>query len=87
MRNLIERYEGSPGPDSPAGLRRRVPATPQPQSQPQLPIPAAQQQRTQPQQIVPETPQRGGLQVNQVTPAPGQMTPGLQQQLSREYCV
>ncbi|RDX51720.1 hypothetical protein OH76DRAFT_1401138 [Lentinus brumalis] len=69
MRNLIERYEDGPGPvpDSPAGLRRRIPP------QPQAPIP--------PQLSVPPTPQRN-LQLNPQTPAPGQLTPGLQQQLS-----
>ena len=69
MRNLIERYEdGSPAPDSPAGLRRRIPP------QPQGPIPQ--------QLVVPQTPQRN-LQINPQTPASGNLTPGLQQQLSR----
>ena len=68
MRNLIERYEESPGPDSPAGLRRRV-VSPQAQSPQQVPGPQT------PQRILPINPQ---------TPAPGQLTPGLQQQLSRE---
>ena len=69
MRNLIERYEdGSPAPDSPAGLRRRIPP------QPQGPIPQ--------QPLVPQTPQRN-LQINPQTPASGNLTPGLQQQLSR----
>ena len=77
MRNLIERYEGSPGIDSP-GLRRRIPPTPQ--GQPSIAAPVPQQQ----QQLPPLTPQRGGLQVNPQTPAQGSLTPGLQQQLSRE---
>lgn len=77
MRNLIERYEGGPGPDSP-GLRRRIPQTPQ--AQPPIPSPIPQQ----PQQLAPQTPQRVGLQVNPQTPAQGTLTPGLQQQLSRE---
>ncbi|KAI1785971.1 hypothetical protein LXA43DRAFT_1035639 [Ganoderma leucocontextum] len=75
MRNLIERYEGGSGPDSP-GLRRRIPPTPQ--GQPPIPVPVPQQQ----QQRAPQTPQRGGLQVNLQTPAQGSLTPGLQQQLS-----
>ncbi|PIL23181.1 hypothetical protein GSI_14490 [Ganoderma sinense ZZ0214-1] len=73
MRNLIERYEGGPGTDSP-GLRRRVPPTPQ--GQPPIIAPVPQQQ------LAPQTPQRGGLQVNPQTPAQGSLTPGLQQQLS-----
>ncbi len=77
MRNLIERYDGGPGSDSP-GLRRRIPPTPQ--VQPPIAVPAPQQQ----QQLAPQTPQRGGLQVNPQTPAQGSLTPGLQQQLSRE---
>ncbi|KAI0365814.1 hypothetical protein BV20DRAFT_972730 [Pilatotrama ljubarskyi] len=69
MRNLIERYEGGPGPgpsppDTPAGLRRRMP----PQGQ-------------QVQQPAPQTPQRN-LQINPQTPAMRTMSPGLQQQLS-----
>ncbi|EJF56794.1 hypothetical protein DICSQDRAFT_93122 [Dichomitus squalens LYAD-421 SS1] len=75
MRSLIERYESSPAPESPVGLRRRVPAVPQPQ--PPVPGPQLQQR-----QLAPQTPQRGGLQVNPQTPASGTLTPGLQQQLS-----
>ncbi|KAI0760608.1 hypothetical protein C8Q74DRAFT_1319576 [Fomes fomentarius] len=67
MRNLIERYEEGPPPNSPAGLRRR-----------NLPPPQQPQQSPQPQ--TPQTPQRN-LQVNPQTPPPG-LTPGLQQQLS-----
>lgn len=69
MRNLIERYEEGPPPNSPAGLRRR-----------NLPQPQQPQQSPQPQ--TPQTPPRF-LQVNPQTPSPG-LTPGLQQQLSRE---
>ncbi|KAI0628609.1 hypothetical protein C8Q77DRAFT_1147010 [Trametes polyzona] len=69
MRNLIERYEGGPGPtppETPAGLRRRVP----PQAQP-----------PQIQQPVPQTPQRNPQGPPQ-TPVIRTMSPGLKQQLS-----
>ncbi|KAI0765878.1 hypothetical protein BD413DRAFT_159669 [Trametes elegans] len=72
MRNLIERYEGGPGPtppDSPAGLRRRVPPQGAPQGQPQG------------SGSVPQTPQRN-LAVPPQTPAIRTMSPGLHQQLS-----
>ena len=75
MRNLIERYEESPGPASgpgtPAGLRHRIVPPP-----PQMPLQPASP-------AGPQTPQRN-LQVSPQTPAPGQLSPGLQQQLSRE---
>ncbi|KAI0821859.1 hypothetical protein BC628DRAFT_1392556 [Trametes gibbosa] len=74
MRNLIERYEGGPGPappESPAGLRRRVPPQGS-QPPPQLQI----------QQPAPQTPQRNPPFAPQ-TPATRTMSPGLQQQLSR----
>ncbi|KAH9848709.1 hypothetical protein C2E23DRAFT_842239 [Lenzites betulinus] len=73
MRNLIERYEGGPGPtppDTPAGLRRRIPP-PGSQPPPQLQV----------QQPVPQTPQRHPQAAPQ-TPVVRTMSPGLQQQLS-----
>ena len=70
MRNLIERYEEGPAPETPAGLRRRVP--PQGQPTPQTP-----------QTLPPQTPLRN-MQAMPQTPASGQLTPSLQQQLSRK---
>ncbi|EIW54803.1 uncharacterized protein TRAVEDRAFT_60246 [Trametes versicolor FP-101664 SS1] len=69
MRNLIERYEGGPGPtppDTPAGLRQRIP-------------PQGQQGRIQ--QPIPQTPQRNPQAMPQ-TPIARTMSPGLKQQLS-----